>query len=161
MSRVLIFSLLLFVTAGGCGNDKPEASGPATGGQPTIPFRKDATLAVLRGGEPVVSVDVEIAATDSARTRGMMQREGFPTPTSGMLFLFETSEIQSFWMANTPVALDLLFIGPDSQIVDIHRYARPFSTESITSAAPARYVLEVPAGFADRYGVSEFDRVRW
>jgi hypothetical protein len=126
-----------------------------------IPFDTEGTLAVVQEGDTAVTLQIEIAETDSARTRGMMQRTGFPDETSGMLFPFPEEAPRSFWMANTPVALDLLFINADSQIVSVAKYARPYSPESIASDAPAQYVLETPAGFADSYGVVEGDRVRW
>lgn len=157
----LILATLVALTVIGCreDGDTPAPAGDET--ETTIPFRKDAELTFYREGEPFLDIAVEIAATDSARARGMMQRKAFPNDRSGMLFLFDREEIQSFWMANTPVPLDLIFISADSQIVDIHKYARPFSSENITSDAPARYVLEVPAGFTDARGVIETDRVRW
>ncbi len=158
LSLLLLAGLLASLAAcGGTGDAPPTSDSSAV----TIPFRQDAVLSFVRGDEPMLDIAIEIAATDSARQRGMMQRESFPDNRSGMLFIFDRTEIQSFWMANTPVPLDLLFIGPDSQIVDIRKYARPFSAENITGRAPARYVLEVPAGFVDAHGISETDRVRW
>lgn len=91
----------------------------------------------------------------------MMQREGFPNDRSGMLFLFDNEERRSFWMSNTPVALDIIFVDADSQIVNISKYATPFSSEHYLSGAPAKFVLETPAGFADSYGLLEGDRIRW
>jgi uncharacterized membrane protein (UPF0127 family) len=128
--------------------------------EPTIPFRTDDQLDFLREGEAYLTIDIEIAATDSARTRGLMQRKGLPE-RSGMLFVFDFEEPQSFWMANTPLALDLMFVNADSQIVDIAKYARPLSPDPISSKAPAQYVIEVPAGFTDAQGIIETDRVRW
>jgi len=126
-----------------------------------IPFRKDGELTFIRSnGTPIVTIGIEIAATDSARQRGLMQRKSLP-PRSGMLFIFERAQPQSFWMANTPLALDIIFVGPDSQIVYIAKYAKPFSTEPITSPYPAQFVVEVPAGFVDEYGIVEGDRIRW
>ena len=92
--------------------------------------------------------------------RGMMQRTSFPE-RSGMLFLFDQEEPQAFWMGNTPLALDLVFISADSQVVHVAKYTRPFSEAMIPSERPAQYVLEVPAGFADTYGINEEFRVRW
>lgn len=156
------FSIALLLT--GCGQETAPASNPAdtpAAAEEKIPFRRDGTLTFLRGGQPLMDIALEIADTDSARTRGMMQRTGFPDDRSGMLFIFDREAVQSFWMANTPVALDLLFISADSQVVDIHKYARPFSADNITGKAPARFVLEVPAGFTDREGITETDRVWW
>jgi len=64
-------------------------------------------------------------------------------------------------MANTPLSLDIIFVNGDSQIVSIAKYTRPYSTETISSQYPARFVVEVPAGFTDTYGILEGDRIRW
>ena len=127
---------------------------------PDIPFRQDGTLDFILDGEPVVSIAIEIADTDSARARGLMQRTSLPD-RSGMLFVFEREEPQGFWMANTPLSLDLAFVNADSQIVHVAKYTRPLSDDLIPSEAPALYVVEVPAGFADTYGISEDMTVQW
>ncbi len=153
----LLLSLMMFLAA--CQDDAPpppDAEPP----EELIPFRIDGALEFLREGELLLRIDLEIAATDSAKMRGMMQRTSFPD-RSGMLFLFDREEPQQFWMGNTPLALDLIFIDADSQIVDFAKYAQPFSAESIPSAVPAQYVLEVPAGFSDTHGLIETDRVSW
>ena len=158
MTRI-VAGILALLLLGGCGREtkeEPERDETAS----SIPFRKDGTLTFLRDGAPVATIDIEIAETDSARARGLMQRTSLPEQ-SGMLFLFNREEMQSFWMANTPLALDIMFVDADSQIVDIARYTRPFSSSSIASESPARYVVEVPAGFSDRYGIAESDRVTW
>ena len=79
----------------------------------------------------------------------------------GMLFIFDQQQPQSFWMANTPLSLDMFFVDRDSQIVDIARYTRPLSPESVVSAAPARFVVETSAGYADSRGITEGVRVTW
>lgn len=153
---VTLFLLGASACTGDTGED-PAAASDTT----TIPFDKEGTLAVLQHADTLVVIDLEIAETDSARERGMMQREGFPSERSGMLFPFDEEKERSFWMANTPLSLDLFFINADSQIVRIKKYAQPNSAKSIPSTAPAQYVLETTAGFADSYGVVEGDRVRW
>lgn len=152
--------LLLVFLAGfaACTTDEPPKPRDET--TETIPFRKDGTLDLLLEGESVVHLDIEIADTDSSRMRGMMQRTSFPE-RSGMLFLFDQEEPQAFWMGNTPLALDLVFISADSQVVHVAKYTRPFSEAMIPSERPAQYVLEVPAGFADTYGINEDFRVTW
>jgi len=127
----------------------------------TIPFDKEGRLAFVQDRDTLVGLDIEVADTDSARERGMMQRDGFPSAPSGMLFPFDEEKTRSFWMANTPLALDLFFISADSQVVRIKKYAQPNTASSISSKAPARYVLETSAGFADSYGIVEGTRVRW
>lgn len=152
-----IASLVSVLVCIGCGEGKDQGSTPAT---PTIAFEKHGELSLEREGAPYLKIDIEIADSDSSRMRGMMQRTGFPEGT-GMLFIFPVEEIQTFWMANTPVALDILFANADSQIVDIHKYTRPLSPENVTSEEPALFVLEVPAGFVDSNGIIETDYLAW
>ncbi len=151
----------LLLALGACADDEsPGSSPPADAGTPAIPFRPDGTLAFVRGDDTLSTIAIEVAATDSARERGLMGRPSLPEE-SGMLFTFEREEERGFWMGDTPLSLDLFFANADSQIVSITKYARPYSPESIPSGAPARFVVEVPAGFADSEGIVEGDRVTW
>lgn len=156
---LLTASLLLSLSA--CTTDSDSPSSSSTTEKTTIPFDKEGRLAFIQDGDSVVVLDLEIAESDSAKERGMMERDGFPNDTSGMLFPFDEERERSFWMANTPVALDIFFLNADSQIVHIAKYAEPVSADQIPSNGPAKYVLETPAGFADSYGILEGDRVRW
>lgn len=162
MRSALLFLLASFVllAGSGCTQENDEAATP-TDEERTIPFDKEGTLAFIQDSDTLVVLDLEIADTDSARKRGMMQREGFPSETSGMLFPFDEERERSFWMANTPIALDLFFLDADSQVVRVKKYAQPNTSDQIPSGDPAQYVLETPAGFADSYGIVEGDRVRW
>jgi len=126
----------------------------------TIPFDKEGRLAFIKQDSQAVAIDIEIAETDSARKRGLMERASLPD-SSGMLFTFPSLERSGFWMANTPLALDIIFVSPDSQIVDIAKYAKPLSSKKVPSRKPYRYVVEVPAGFADTHGLVMGHRVRW
>ena len=108
----------------------------------------------------LADLEIEIADDDSSRTRGMMQRTDLPGDR-GMLFIFPDEEDRGFWMANTPLSLDLIFIDADSTIVSIAKYMRPLSPQDVPSNGPARFVLEVIAGNADTIGIVEGDRVTW
>lgn len=163
----LLAALLLITGCGpddaGSGDSRSDrgSAGDIPPGE-VIPFDEEGELTIRSsGGDDIVTLQIEIAETDSARIRGMMQRESFPDETSGMLFPFEQEAPRYFHMSNTPLSLDLFFIGSDSTIVSISKYARPFSSDLIESGAPAQYVLETPAGFADTYGVTEGDRATW
>ena len=152
---------LLAVTIAACGNDpSPRGVQQTDDAFPDIPFRDDGNLTFFQGEMDIVTIDIEIAESDSARSRGLMQRPSLPDK-SGMLFLFEREAMQTFYMANTPLALDLLFVDSDSVIIDIDKYNRPFTSDYIRSDTPAQYVIEVPAGFADIYGLLEGERVHW
>lgn len=146
----------LVLSLGACTRDEGEAPPAET----TIPFEKEGVLHLIQDSDTIATLDIEIADTDSARERGLMQRAALPEK-SGMLFIFPREEARNFWMANTPLSLDILYADADSQIVSIARYTRPHSQDSVPSEAPAQFVLEMPAGFADSYGVLEGDRLVW
>lgn len=148
--------MLLACDPGASPNDAPSdedtADAPA--------FREDGTLTFYRDGMEPLEIAIEIADTDEARARGLMGREALPD-MSGMLFIFEEEAERSFWMADTPLSLDLLFIDGDGVIGHIHKYASPFSSEQIPSEGPAQYVLEVPAGFTDQHNIAVTDSLSY
>jgi hypothetical protein len=158
-SAFALFLLSAFLLLPACSGD--DAPSPAADETSSIPFDTEGRLAFIQDRDSIVVIDIEIAESDSAKERGMMERDGFPSETSGMLFPFDDERERSFWMANTPVSLDIFFVSADSQIVSIAKYAEPVSADQIPSKGPAQYVLETPAGFADSYGILEGDRVRW
>jgi len=107
---------------------------------------------IARGGHEVV-VQVEVASSPQDRARGLMFRRKL-SANSGMLFVFPVEMNQPFWMKNTPLSLDLVFIGENRRIVAFIQDAKPQSSDSLDAKTPALYVLEVPAGFVRRHGLS-------
>ncbi len=114
-----------------------------------------ARFATARGQAEVA---LEIADTPETRNRGLMYRDTLPEGR-GMLFVFERDEDHEFWMKNTLIALDMIFIAADGRVVGVHADATPLSTASIGIGALSRYVLEVPGGWAARHGVAAGNRV--
>jgi uncharacterized protein len=106
------------------------------------------------------AVAVELARTDAERERGLMHRSVL-APDAGMLFLFEQSEVHSFWMQSTLISLDMIFIDDEGRIVGIVERAVPHTTTGRTVGAPSRYVLEVNGGWSAAHGVKTGDRVRF
>lgn len=102
---------------------------------------------------------VWIAADDASRERGLMHVPELPADR-GMLFLFESPQFAAFWMKDTRVSLDILFVATDGRIVNIARNTEPFSLAPIESVAPITGVLEVAAGSALRLGIVPGDRIR-
>jgi uncharacterized membrane protein (UPF0127 family) len=101
---------------------------------------------------------VEVMRTDDERARGMMFRRSL-APDRGMLFQFDKEALQTFWMENTYVSLDMIFIRADGRVHRIERAAEPLSTRTISSGAAVSAVLEVVAGTADRLGIAPGDVV--
>jgi uncharacterized membrane protein (UPF0127 family) len=102
--------------------------------------------------------NVELAVTPEEMMQGLMFRRSL-APDAGMLFIYETPQRASFWMKNTLIPLDMLFIAPDGRILNIHERAVPQSLEPIPSDGPVRAVLEVNGGTAARLGIKPGDRV--
>lgn len=110
--------------------------------------------------EEVVSVDVAVAEDSVARNEGLMDVRELPE-NSGMLFIFEDEEPRSFWMANTPLSLDIFYVNGDREIIRIHQNTEPYSENSFASELPAQYVIETNAGFAIRHDIKEGMKVEF
>jgi hypothetical protein len=120
--------------------------------------RDTAPLARVRTARGATDVALEVADTPETRSRGLMYRNELPDGR-GMLFVFDDDDDHEFWMKNTLIPLDMLFIAADGRIVGIRADATPLSTAAIGVGAASRFVLEVPGGWAARYGVAAGDRV--
>lgn len=102
---------------------------------------------------------VEIADDDAERQHGLMYRTSMPD-MHGMLFIFPQAKPQAFWMRNTYMPLDIIYIGADGAIVSIQANARPFDESALPSEGPAIGVLEIYGGKAAELGIKPGDRVR-
>ncbi len=102
---------------------------------------------------------VELALSDEERSRGLMFRRTMPAD-EGMLFDFGREMPVAMWMQNTILPLDMLFIRSNGTIAHIAERTTPFSTETIPSRFPVRFVLELNAGTAERLRLQRGDRVR-
>ena len=103
---------------------------------------------------------VEIAATPEKREVGLMYRRELP-PNHGMLFIFPAERINSFWMKNTPIPLDMIFISRERKIVGIVHETVPFSLDGRSVPVPSRYVLEINGGLSRQYGFKAGGVVRF
>ncbi|MFZ0147957.1 MAG: DUF192 domain-containing protein [Xanthobacteraceae bacterium] len=119
------------------------------GGQDTIEI-------VTRTG--VHAFSVELATNTAERAVGLMYRKELPEGR-GMLFDFHDDQPVQFWMHNTYISLDMIFIASDGRVVRVAENAKPMSDELIPSGRPVRAVLEVIAGTARKFGVAAGDRV--
>jgi uncharacterized protein len=129
---------------------------------PEPEFTKEGTLSFISSetGEAIRTIDIEKADNDMERQFGMMYRKSMPD-TEGMLFLFDKAGPQSFWMRNTYISLDIMFVDAENRILNIHHNTRPQSDNSLPSTGDAQFVVEVPGGFSDKYGVKPGDKIQW
>ena len=111
---------------------------------------------VSKSGVHVFSV--EMATTEEEKTTGLMYRKEL-AEGKGMLFDFTPEQEVSMWMKNTYIPLDMIFIRADGRILRIAENTEPLSTRIISSRGPAKGVLEVIAGTAQKYGIAAGDRV--
>jgi uncharacterized protein len=106
----------------------------------------------------VHSFSVEVVDNDADRAKGLMHRRSLPEGT-GMLFDFHREQDVSFWMQNTYIPLDMIFIRADGRIHRIAENTVPLSLEQVPSRGPVRGVLEVIAGTSRKLGIAPGDRV--
>lgn len=128
----------------------------ANGQAMLLPVDPNPLVAVTASGER--SFSIEIADDSSERSAGLMFRETM-ADDHGMLFVFEQSRPVGFWMKNTPMPLDLLFIGADGEVRAILP-GEPFSEASIGIGEPIRFVLELRRGTAEKSGIRTGDMLR-
>jgi uncharacterized membrane protein (UPF0127 family) len=106
----------------------------------------------IDAGERKVSFKVELAVTAQEHERGLMYREHLE-PDAGMLFISESPRRQVFWMKNTLIPLDMIFIGADWRIAGIVENAEPKTLTAREVPAPSQYVLEINGGLSARHGI--------
>ena len=155
MNRSRLAILIAALLLAGCGDEEaaPERLNTEFEPEGILDFhRPDSSL--------VTRIVIELAESDAEQAQGLMYRRSLPD-RGGMLFVDEAPSMQSFWMRNTPLPLDILFIDERGEIVNIVRRTTPYSDDRIESTDSAQYVLEVRAGFTDRYGITDSMRVQW
>jgi len=122
-----------------------------------IKFKRSSL--VIDTGARQIKFEVDLALTDAERTRGLMFRDKLG-PYEGMLFDFYQEAPVSFWMKNTLIPLDMVFIAGDGTVRHIHANAKPLSTDAIPSEYPVRAVLEINGGSARLLGIKPGDKVK-
>jgi uncharacterized membrane protein (UPF0127 family) len=116
-------------------------------------------VVTIETGNGPVQFTVEIADDAEEQARGLMFRESL-ADDHGMLFDFEEPNYAVFWMQNTIISLDIIFIGEDGRIINIADHTTPYSQAPIRAAGLTRGVLEIRAGRAEELGIRPGDRVR-
>ena len=151
----LLLAMILFVACTG-HHLKYQSSPPP-------PFSDSPTgiLDFLQSdGSVKASITVEIADTPETQMRGLMGRSDLSI-NKGMLFVFQQLKPRKFWMKNTRISLDIIFIGTDECIVNIAESTTPMSEQHYRSDGPIKYAVEVRAGFVKRFKIDSSTCIRW
>ncbi|WP_353722594.1 DUF192 domain-containing protein [Dyadobacter sp. 676] len=138
-----------------------DRSKPAEMPAPAVPrpvYNKEGEVTFLKKGRPLTKIEVEIAENEAERAKGLMFRSYLPDSV-GMLFIFEQPDEHAFWMKNTSIPLDIIYVGPDKKIVSIAQNTQPYSEESIPPYGLVQYVVEVNAGFTKRNNIQSGDAI--
>ena len=150
MRNLLAVALLLTTLASAC--PRPETKKNVLAGP--------ARVAIKTGEGRETTVEVELARTEEQHRQGLMHRRELGE-NKGMLFIMPYAENQRFWMKNTFIPLDMIFIGDDLKVVGVVENAAPENTSTYEVGRPSRYVLEVNAGFCARNKVKAGDGVKF
>jgi uncharacterized membrane protein (UPF0127 family) len=145
---VFLSSFVLLAALAACSPSNAESTpAAATAGAP-------APITVSIKGKPF---QLEVAVTEDQHARGLMFRESMPAD-HGMLFVFDTPGLYSFWMHNTLIPLDILFLDPSGKIVDIHT-RKPKDETGMPPRAPAQFVIELNADTAKNLNLNIGDTI--
>jgi uncharacterized membrane protein (UPF0127 family) len=163
MRPVVIFSLLvffLFLNIQGCRKQEPndiQTNPPQFYNEPQ--FTKEGELIFFsKMKEKIITIDVEIPNTKEGMIKGLMYRKTMAN-TQGMLFVHDKIKTHFFWMKNTFIPLDMIFIDKGLQIVGIEKNTTPLSEKLIPIPKETQFTVEVNAGFCDQYGVDLGDKI--
>jgi uncharacterized membrane protein (UPF0127 family) len=151
-ASVIAFALVVGCHGGSAADDKPAVAAP--GDAAAAP----GEAVVFHTGSGDVVVAVEIADTPAERARGLMERKEMPQD-HGMIFAFPREDIQRFWMKNTLIALDMIFVNTQHEVVGVVPDAEPMTLEERSVGLPSAYVVEVNGGFAKKNGIAAGTRV--
>jgi uncharacterized membrane protein (UPF0127 family) len=124
-------------------------------------FTKDGSAAFTsKDGKKLCDFVIEIADTPDKMKTGLMYMDSL-SANQAMLFLYDKPDVLSFWMKNTYLPLDIIFIGADSSVVSVAENTTPFSEVGIQSKGPALLALEVNAGVAKKYNLIAGTKFSW
>jgi len=157
--RALRVALLLLALAA-CAERRPTASTAAPGSTPVPTASASRAMVVFETAKGEVLIKVEVVDQEEARNRGLMHRRTLP-PDEGMLFLFPEETVHSFWMRNTYLALDMIFINGRLEVVGVVENATPLTDTPRLVWKPSRYAVEVNSHLARVTGIREGTKVRF
>jgi len=148
-----LFILILGIPLLWAGCSGKEAGNKETKKGRTIEYTGELSF-LNSEGDAITTIEVAVADDQEERNMGLMDVNELPAD-KGMLFIFDNQQPLSFWMANTPLSLDIFFVNESGEIVRIHQNTQPFSENNLSSGAPAKYVIETNSGFSLSHDIQE------
>src|SRR5690606_18056889 len=127
-----------------------------------ITFKKEGELTLLKAENDsiIAKLDIEIADDEYSTQTGLMYRHSM-AKNQGMLFVFKDSRQRSFYMKNTEIPLDIIYINSEMEIVSFQKNAKSFDETSLPSEAASQYVLEINAGLSDEWKLEKGDKIKF
>ena len=156
LSLALICGVTLSILS--CKKETPTTSKDKV----VVKFKKEGTLQLKKAKSDSIiqTLDIEIADNAYETQTGLMYRSQLGQ-NQGMLFIFPDMQMRSFYMKNTKIPLDIIYINDQMEIVSFQKNAKPFDETSLPSSAPAKYVLEINAGLSDTWQLEENDKIEF
>jgi uncharacterized membrane protein (UPF0127 family) len=148
--------LLLAGTVSCTGGGNPESRSASSSSTPpgrVLEYTRDLRF-LNEDGSVISEIRVAVVDTDEKRNMGLMDVRDMPE-NRGMLFVFDQEAPLTFWMANTPLSLDIIYVNALKQIVTIHTNTPPLSEKNFDSSSDAMYAIEVNAGYCLKYDIRE------
>lgn len=127
-----------------------------------ITFTKEGELTLLKADNDsiIAKLDIEIADDEYSTQTGLMYRHSM-AENQGMLFVFKDLRQRSFYMKNTEIPLDIIYLNSEKEIVSIQKNAKPFDETSLPSETVSQYVLEVNAGLSEKWNLEKNDKIEY
>lgn len=156
LSQYLVFFSLIALGFFSCKNETKSIK------QTIVTFKKEGNLKIhkIASDSTIIDLDIEIADTEFDTQTGLMYRDSMED-NQGMLFVFEDIKPRSFYMKNTRMPLDIIYVNEKGKIVSFQKNAKPFDESSLPSNFPAQYVLEINAGLADKWNLKVGDSISY
>jgi uncharacterized membrane protein (UPF0127 family) len=160
LKQIVKFSFVvsILLSLHNCKEDKASI----TTDRVEVSFKKEGTLNLKKAiSDSIInSIDIEIADNEYETQTGLMYRTELGT-NQGMLFIFPDVSLRSFYMKNTKIPLDIIYIDDAKTIVSFQKNAKPLDETSLPSDAPAKYVLEINGGLSDQWKLEVGDKIKF
>jgi uncharacterized protein len=160
-----VLGISVFVLSYMCACEKEKLSATSSMSVDSlneVKFHREGELAFIsrESRKKIKTIDIEIADTPKELEAGLMYRRKM-ADTEGMLFVFDKAKARLFWMKNTYIPLDMIFVDAHMKILQIEKNTTPMSEERIPTHKNTLYTVEVNAGFCDRYGINVGDYIQF